>query len=116
MAMLLRRVFIKFDVRPLFVQPSLLRTMSLSLCYLHKRNHHHLNPHFGSSTVCLSNPRAKRAGPKGLCAESARAVTGRQCPHSEEAEDFLTQRPFFFYENGCNSGTESRKIVPKVGN
>ena len=24
---------------------------------------------------------AKRAGPKGLCAESARAVTGRQCPH-----------------------------------
>ena len=22
----------------------------------------------------------------------------------------------FFYENGCNSGTESQKIVPKVGN
>ena len=29
-----------------------------------------------------SSPRAKRAGPKGLRAESARAVTGRRCPHS----------------------------------
>ena len=32
--------------------------------------------------VLLSSPRAKRAGPKGLRAESARAVTGRRCPHS----------------------------------
>ena len=38
----------------------------------------------------LSSPRAKRAGPKGLPAESARAVTGRRCPHSGEGEDFLT--------------------------
>ena len=30
----------------------------------------------------LSSPRAKRAGPKGPRAESARAVTGRRCPHS----------------------------------
>ena len=30
----------------------------------------------------LSSPRAKRTGPKGLRAESARAVTGRRCPHS----------------------------------
>ena len=36
----------------------------------------------------LSSPRAKHAGPKGLHAESARAVTGRQCPHSGEGEDF----------------------------
>ena len=48
----------------------------------------------------LSSPRAKQAGPKGLRAESARAVIGRRCPH----------------ENGCNSGTESQKIVPQVGN
>ena len=27
---------------------------------------------------------------KGLRAESARAVTGRRCPHSGEGEDFLT--------------------------
>ena len=30
----------------------------------------------------LSSPLVKRAGPKGLRAESARAVTGRRCPHS----------------------------------
>ena len=30
----------------------------------------------------LSSPRAKHAGPKGLHAESARAVTGRRCPYS----------------------------------
>jgi len=49
-------------------------------------------------------------------AESARAVTGTQCPHSGEGEGFLTRQPDFFYENGCNLGTESRKIVPKVEN
>ena len=38
-------------------------------------------------------------------AESARAVTGGQCPHSGEGENFLTRRPRFFYENDCNSGT-----------
>ena len=48
--------------------------------------------------------------------ESARAVTGRRCPHSGEGEDFLTGQPGFFYENCCNSRTESRKIDPKVGN
>ena len=54
--------------------------------------------------------------PKGLRAESAGAVTGRQCPHSGEGENFLTCQPGFFYENGCNSGTESKKIIPKLGN
>ena len=44
----------------------------------------------------LSSPRAKRTDPKGLRAESARAVTGRQCPHSGEGEDFLARRPCFF--------------------
>ena len=39
----------------------------------------------------------KRAGPKGLPAESARAVTGRRCPHSGEGEDFLTHQPGFFF-------------------
>ena len=36
------------------------------------------------------------SSPKGLRAESARAVTGRQCPHSGEGEDFLTPQPSFF--------------------
>ena len=47
---------------------------------------------------------------------SARAVTVRRYPHSGEGEDFLTRRPVFFYEKGCNLGTESQKIAPKVGN
>ena len=31
-----------------------------------------------------------------LCAESTRAVTGRQCPHSGEGEDFLMRQLVFF--------------------
>ena len=31
------------------------------------------------------------------CAESTRAVTGRQCPHSGEGEAFLTCQPSFFF-------------------
>ena len=36
---------------------------------------------------------------QGLRAESARAVTGKQCPNSGVGEDFLVRGPFFFYEN-----------------
>ena len=46
----------------------------------------------------FSSLRAKCAGPKGLRAESARAVTGRRCPHSGEGEDFLKVQPGFFLE------------------
>ena len=49
-------------------------------------------------------------------AESARAFTGSRCPHIGRGEDFLTGQLNFFYGNCCNSGTESQKIVPKVGN
>ena len=59
---------------------------------------------FAKHFKMLSSPR-----PKGLCAESARAVTCRQCPHSGEGEDFLAHQPgFFLYENGLNSGTKSQ--------
>ena len=46
------------------------------------------------------------------------AVTGKTVPPqcSGEGEDFLTGQPDYFYENCCNSGTESQKIDPKVGN
>ena len=64
----------------------------------------------------LSSPRAKRECPKGLRAESASAFTGRRNSHSGRGEDFLTGQPDFFYGNSCNSGTESRKMVSKVGN
>ena len=64
----------------------------------------------------LSSPRAKRAGPKGLRAESARAVTGRRNSHRWEGGRLFELSAKFFYGNSCNSGTESRKIVSKVGN
>ena len=50
--------------------------------------------------------------PTGLRAESARAVTGRQCPHSGVGEDFLVRRPFFC-ENRRNSKTKVQKLIPR---
>ena len=64
----------------------------------------------------LSKPRAKRAGPKGLRAESARAVTGRRNSHRWEGGRLFEPSAGFFYGNSCNFGTKSRKIVSKVGN
>ena len=52
----------------------------------------------------------------GPRAESAKAVTGRQCPHSGEGGRLFDGSTNFFYENCSNSGTESQKIDPKVGN
>ena len=43
----------------------------------------------------FSSPRSKRAGPMGLRAESTRALTGSQCPHSGEGEDFWRVGQFF---------------------
>ena len=45
---------------------------------------------------------------KGLRAESARAVTGRRCPHSGEGEDFLTSQPFFLFTK--TAVTPERKV------
>merc|ERR1711973_66755 len=54
----------------------------------------------------LSSPRA----------ESTRAVTGRRNSHRWEGGRLFEPSAGFFYGNSCNSGTESRKIVSKVGN
>ena len=64
-----------------------------------------------SLLLLLSSP---CAGPQGLRAESARAVTGRRCPHSGVGEDFLVRRPGSPHENGRNSETKSRTLDPKV--
>ena len=65
----------------------------------------------------LSSPCVKRAGPKGLRAESARAVTGRRCPHSGAGEDFLTgQQGFFFMKTAVTLEWKVKTTVPKVGN
>ena len=45
-----------------------------------------------------------------------RAVTGRRCPYSGEGRRLFDRSTNFFYKNCCNSGTESEKIDPKVGN
>ena len=54
----------------------------------------------------LSSPRA----------ESARAVTGRRNSYRWEGGRLFEPSAKFFYGNSCNSGTESRKMVSKVGN
>ena len=54
----------------------------LSSIALHGIALHGIAWHCIAFDYLLSSPRAKRAGPKGLRAESARAVTGRRCPHS----------------------------------
>ena len=61
----------------------------------------------------LSSPRAKRAGPKGLRAESARAVTGRRCPHSGRGEDFLMGQPDFFTETAVTPERKVEKSFPR---
>ena len=63
--------------------------------------------------VGLSSPRAKLEGPKGLRAESARAVTGRRCPHSGRGEDFLSRQPIFFTETAVTPERKVEKWFPR---
>ena len=62
--------------------------------------------HFQSKN--LSSP--KRAGPKGLRAESARAVTG---PHSGEGEDPLTGQLNFFTKSAVTLERKVEKLIPR---
>ena len=57
--------------------------------------------------LIIQTAREARAGPKGLRAESARAVAGRRCPHSGKGEDFLTGQLNFFTETAV---TPERKV------
>ena len=61
----------------------------------------------------LSSPRAKRAGLKGLRAESARPFTGRRCPHSGEGEDFLMGQLNFFTETAVTPERKVKKSFPR---
>ena len=61
----------------------------------------------------LSSPHAKRASPKGLHAESARAATGRQCPHSGEGEDFLMGQLIFFTKTALTPERKVEKLIPR---
>ena len=62
------------------------------------------------NTAALSSP---RAGPQGLCAESARAVTGRRCPHSGEGEDFLMGQLNFFTKTAVTPERKVEKSIPR---
>ena len=53
------------------------------------------------------------SSPKGLRAESARAVTGRRCPHSGKGEDFLTGQPDFFTETAVTPERKVEKSFPR---
>ena len=61
----------------------------------------------------LSSPLAKRAGPKGQRAESARAVTGRRNSYSGRGEDFLSRQPDFFTETAVTPERKVEKWFPR---
>ena len=46
-------------------------------------------------------------------AESARAFTGRRCPHSGKGEDFLTGQPDFFTETAVTPARKVKKLFPR---
>ena len=56
---------------------------------------------------------SRAEGPKSLRAESARAVTGRRCPHSGRGEDFLSRQPDFFTETAVTSERKVEKSFPR---
>ena len=56
----------------------------------------------------------KPAGLKGLRAESARAVTGRRCPHSGEGEDFLMGQLIFFTKTAVTLEQKVEKSIPRL--
>ena len=45
--------------------------------------------------------------------ESARAVTGRRCPHSGRGEDFLSRQPDFFTETAVTPERKVEKSFPR---
>ena len=46
-------------------------------------------------------------------AESARAVTGRRCPHSGRGEDFLSRQLDFFTETAVTPERKVEKSFPR---
>ena len=51
--------------------------------------------------------------PRGLHAKSARAVTGRRCPHSGEGEDFLTRQRGFSLQKQLTREQNVKKWLPR---
>ena len=59
---------------------------------------------------CISEYYYELSSPR---AESARAVTGRRCPHSGKGEDFLTGKPDFFTETAVTPERKVEKSFPR---
>ena len=69
------------------------------------------SPRLGCAII--QTTRAKRTGPEGLRAESARAVTGRRCPHSGKGEDSLTGQLNFFTETAVTPERKVKQSIPR---
>ena len=48
-----------------------------------------------------------------LRTKSARAVTGRRCPHSGRGKDFLSRQPDFFTETAVTLDRKVEKLFPR---
>ena len=69
----------------------------------------------GIWVYAFSSPRAKGRGPRGLRAESARAVTGRRCPCNGVGEDFLVRRHFFLTKTDVSRKRRVKKSIRSRG-
>ena len=70
-----------------------------------------------STSISISNQaRARSARARRACALRALGLLLYSRILQWEGGRLFDRSAGFFYGNSCNSGTESRKIVPKVGN
>ena len=67
------------------------------------------------NTELFTQPARKARGPEGPALRALGLLLYSRIPQREGGTLF-DRSAGFFYGNSCNSGTESRKIVPKVGN
>ena len=72
-----------------------------------ERSHDLQNIH--GTILVLNNTVGKLSSPR---AESARAVTGRRCPHSGEGEDFDVSAKFFFTKTVITREPKVEKLLP----
>ena len=96
-----------------FLKAQLANTHNWRWLYRASLSHDLLKSAAQNENKTLSSPRAKRAGPKGLRAESARAFTGRQNSHSGRGENFLSRQQNFFTETAVTPERKVEKWFPR---
>ena len=75
-----------------------------------------LSPYFQMHLVRIVQPRARSARARRACALRALGLLLYSRIPQWEGRRLFDRSAGFFYGNSCNSRTESRKIVPKLGN